>query len=264
MRKKLIGISLFFLISIRPLFGEFRSFDDIFPGLSHEIKATAFTNSGYIKSFEKSKGFFLTSAQGNTGINPQIINSVLNRNPGYLVESILVISSEPDEKNLLDVYNALGNIRALKGRLYLSHTRNQETPLFEDATRLVSDRNNTAVNDPPPARSVPAVETIYIRLKDVNFGNSYYRADMSLAQNSLLYRLSNYRNLTYFLIPVIREEKFIAQLYFELIQEGILVYSLAGADVSDFAASRVDMGSAISKRLAVIISWVVEGIGSTR
>ncbi|MCL2066594.1 MAG: hypothetical protein FWG99_03915 [Treponema sp.] len=264
MPKKLIGFFLFFLLSGWNSFGEFRSFNDIFPDLSPEIQVSAFTNSGYIKSFEKSKGFVLTGSQRNAGINSRIINAVLGGNPGYLVESILVISSEPDEKRLIDVYNALGNIRALKGRLYLSHTRNQETPLFEDATRLVSDRNNTAVNDPPPAISIPSSETIFIRLKDVNFGNSYYRADMSLAQNSLLYRLSNYRNLTYFLFPVIREEKFVAQLYFELIQEGILVYSLAGADVSDFAASRVDMGSAISKRLAVIISWVVEGIGSTR
>jgi hypothetical protein len=59
---------------------------------------------------------------------------------------------------------------------------------------------------------------------------------------------------------VIKEEKFIAQLYFELIQEGILIYSIAGADVSDFVSSRIDMSSAISKRLAVIIAWVAEGI----
>ncbi|MDR2257702.1 MAG: hypothetical protein LBE14_00980, partial [Treponema sp.] len=60
--------------------------------------------------------------------------------------------------------------------------------------------------------------------------------------------------------PVIKEEKFIAQLYFEPITEGVLVYSIAGADVSDFVASKIHMPSAIAKRLAVIISWVVDGI----
>jgi hypothetical protein len=63
------------------------------------------------------------------------------------------------------------------------------------------------------------------------------------------------------LIPVIKQEKFTAQLYFEPITEGILVYGLAGADVSDFIMSRMDMSSAIGKRLAVIISWVIDGWG---
>jgi hypothetical protein len=59
---------------------------------------------------------------------------------------------------------------------------------------------------------------------------------------------------------VIREGRFIAQLYFEPIQEGILIYSIAGADIPEIFASRIDMNSAISKRLAVITSWAAEGI----
>jgi hypothetical protein len=83
---------------------------------------------------------------------------------------------------------------------------------------------------------------------------------MTLDQRSLCYSLTNNRNLSYFLVPVIKEEKFIAQLYFEPIAEGMLIYGLAGADVSDFVSSKIDMESAISKRLSVIISWVAEGI----
>jgi hypothetical protein len=83
---------------------------------------------------------------------------------------------------------------------------------------------------------------------------------MVLDQRGLRYSLSNNKSLTYFLIPVIKEEKFTAQLYFEPIQEGILIYGLAGADVSNFVSSRIDMASAISKRLAVIISWVADEI----
>jgi hypothetical protein len=83
---------------------------------------------------------------------------------------------------------------------------------------------------------------------------------MSLNRGGLSYSLSNFKSLTYLLIPVIREEKFTAQLYFEPIAEGILIYGLAGADVSDFVSSRINMASAIDKRLTVIISWVAEGI----
>jgi len=160
------------------------------------------------------------------------------------------------------VYNVLGNIKGLKGSLYNSHTRKKEIPLFEDATRIISDKKTTPIADPAPAVSVPAAETIYIRLKDVNFGNTYYRADMAVLKNGLRYTLSNFKNITYLLIPVIREEKFIAQLYIEPINEGVLIYSIAGTDISDFFASRVSVDSAILKRLSAITSWVAEGITS--
>jgi hypothetical protein len=162
--------------------------------------------------------------------------------------------------SLLDVYNALGNIRGLKGRLYHSATRNEKIPLFEDVTRIEGPKKNNPVADPPPAARIPPSETIYMRLKDANFGNSFYRGDIALFQRGLRCSLTNNKNINYLFIPVIKEEKFIVQLYFEVISEGILIYSLAGADVSDFVSSRIDMSSAINKRLAVIISWAAEGI----
>jgi hypothetical protein len=83
---------------------------------------------------------------------------------------------------------------------------------------------------------------------------------MSLNQYGFLYTLANYKDMTYLFIPVIKEEKFIAQFYFEPVAEGILIYSIAGADVSDFISSKINMPSAIRKRLEVILSWIVDGI----
>jgi hypothetical protein len=161
------------------------------------------------------------------------------------------------------VYNALSAIRGLAGRTYHSATRRKEIPLFEDATRLESAAKNTPVPDPGPAAAVPPSETVYVRLKDANFGNSHYRGEVAIDHYGLRYRLSNNRNLNYLFIPVIKAEQFTALLYFEPIEEGILIYSIAGADVSDFVSSNIDMPSAISKRLAVIVSWVADGIGDS-
>jgi hypothetical protein len=245
---------VFFLAS--PLFCQPRQFDTIFPNLPLNTRNAVFSANGYIKSTEKAAGWDLISGS-RSNFNPEIAAAVINKSPVFLVESLLVI---PADKTLLNVYNALGRIRDLKGKQYQSHTRGRSVPLFEDATRIESARNTNPIADPQPALSVPRSETIYIKLKDTNFGTSYYRCDMSLDQYGLLYRLTNNKNLTYLFIPVIREEKFTAQLYFEAIEEGILVYSVAGADVSDFVAGRVDMPSAISKRLEVIISWVADGL----
>ena len=235
-----------------------RTFADIFPALSPAVRETVFTARGYSKSYKTS--FSDIAGSTRSAIEPHIINAVLNKRPGFLVESILVIPCATDEHSLLNAYNALGKIQGLKGRLYHSHTRGEDVPLFEEVTRIESEKRNVPVNDPPPAARIPSSEIVYMRLKDVNFGNSFYRGDLTLERRGLRYSLSNFKNLTYFLIPVIKEERFIAQLYFEPISEGILIYALAGADVSDFISSRIDMPSAISKRLAVIIDWIAEGI----
>ncbi|MDR0289785.1 MAG: hypothetical protein LBI06_02505 [Treponema sp.] len=239
-----------------------RSFDEIFPGLPLAVRAEAFSGEGYLRSSQRADPSILASSS-RSAIDPQIINAVLQKQPGYLVESILVIPGRPGEYSLLKVYNALGKIRGLRGRLYHSHTRDETVPLFEEVTRIESARRNNPIEDPPPAARIPNSETIYMRFKDINFGNTYYRGEMALARRGLRYSLSNFRNMTYFFVPVIKEEMFNVQLYFEPISEGILIYTLAGADVSDLIATRADMASAISKRLAVIIGWVAEGIKGT-
>jgi hypothetical protein len=255
-------VFVFFAVLLRcsPLFAETRSLDAIFPNLSAETRSAAFSSAGYIKSSERASGF---SRLDSSGLDSGISGAVLDKNPGFLVESLLVIPLKNRKISLLDVYNALENIRGLKGRLYHSHTRDEDVPLFEDATRVESARKTNPIPDPGPASRIPDSETVYIRLKDVNFGNSYYRGDIIPDEFGLRYRLSNNKNLTYLFIPVIKEEKFVAQLYFEIVREGVLVYSIAGADVSGFVSSKIDMPSAISKRLAVIISWVADGINDT-
>jgi hypothetical protein len=236
-----------------------RSFNEIFPEIPAAVREAVFTREGYTKSTQKISSSNLV-ASGKSAVDPQIIESVFSKRPGFLVESIMVIPDKSEKYSLLNVYNALGRTRGLKGRLYRSQTRNEFVPLFEDVTRLESAKKNVPIPDPAPASNIPPSETIFMRLKDVNFGDSYYRGEMTLFQRGLRYSLSNYKNISYFFVRVLKEEKFNAQFYLELIKEGILLYSLAGADVSDFISSRIDMESAISKRIAVIIGWVVDGI----
>jgi len=236
-----------------------RSFDDIFPGLPPAARGAAFSQAGYFRTYERANDAMQDAHVFQSGLCRGLADAALAVQPVVLVESILVLPGEEGGRTLLDVYNAISQVRDLRGRTYDSHRRG-EIPLFEDATRIDAARRNAAIEDPPPASSVPQSETIYMRLRDANFGNTFYRAQMDLDGRGMRLSLTNNRSITYFMFPAIREERFVAQMYFEPIAEGILIYSIAGVDVSNFVASMIHIPSAISRRLAVIIGWAADGI----
>jgi len=241
---------------------QYRSINSIFPELSQSIMSEILSDAGYLNTSQQADGFNIIARNPGCGLDSQIISMALMNNPRVIVESIKVIPAPAGSVSLLNIYNALGKVRDLKGRLYDSTTKGRSVPLFEDASRIVSDRDLTNIPDPQASSFIPAFETIYIRLKDANFGNTYYRGQVALFNRGIRYTLTNFRNMTYLFVTVIRQEQFTAQLYFEQIQEGILLYSIAGADMSNFVSSLIDVPSAIAKRLAVITSWAEDGINS--
>jgi hypothetical protein len=257
--KKTIFLSLMFLTAFS-LFGQrggLRSFDDLFPGLEPEKRSQAFSG-GYLEAREKDNILRLLPSDD---IASRIAGAaVIDMHPYCLVESITVIPVRDEKMELVAIYNAMGKIGDLKGRLYHSFTRDEYVPLFEEATRIEGPRRTRSVPDPADSRVLPRSDRIYICLKDINFGNSYYQADIFTAPHGLLYGLSNFRNLSYGIIPVIKEKKFSAQFYVEPLEEGVLVYSIAAAEVSEFIAGRIDIPSAIRKRLEVILGWLIDNI----
>jgi hypothetical protein len=250
-------VLLFLVCCAIPAFPQFRSFKDLFPGYDERQKSQVFSPDGIMLTSEKSDTLtLLPIALSGLGFKEQIGRT----NPSFLVESLVVIPFDQGPPDLLGVYNSIGKVRGLKGRIYSSFTRKSEVALFEDATRLESDRRLNPIPDPDPVRTLPSEETIFMRLKDANFGNSFYRAEISFTSHGFLYSLSNFKKLSYLFITVINEDKFFSRFYMEPLAEGVLIYSVSGAEVSDFVAKRVDMPSAIAKRLRVITGWVIDGL----
>jgi hypothetical protein len=245
-----------FLVFLCPfLYAQKRSLTEIFPGISGEQRDLVYAGTGLVTTSERSMGY---SVLPLSGIEDDIVSSITGLNPAIIVETLMVI---PDSNalGLIDIYNATGKIRDLKGRLYHSETRKADIPLFEEACRIDS-RRNTILPDPPPASAVPLSETVYLRLKDANFGNCYYRGELSPSGKGLAYRLTNYKNITYIFFTAIKAEKFTAQFYFEPVTEGVLVYGISGVDVSSFVASKIDVASTIAKRIAVLVSWMRDNL----
>jgi hypothetical protein len=72
--------------------------------------------------------------------------------------------------------------------------------------------------------------------------------------------LENYKSIKY-IFPVIKPGNFVSRMYFEVLDEGLLVYDIAGITAPSFAQDMVDVPSAIRKRLNVIDGWILDGLG---
>ena len=130
------SIGLFFVFFLTSTIGAetpLRSFDELFPGFTESKKNEIFSPEGMIRSIRKNEPLEFIPAAGS---EIDLYSAVMKADPSFLAESLLVIPYSGRAIDKLDIYNALGRIGDLKGRLYHSHTRGAEVPLFEEATRL--------------------------------------------------------------------------------------------------------------------------------
>jgi hypothetical protein len=251
MKKLVIAV---ICVSLSGILGaQMRSFSGIYPSLDQNSRTAALSQEGYSKTVSGPGSLSLLPP----GANPAVDSGFLGRNPSFTIEAVRLVPQSPP--GLLAVYNSLRKIQGLKGRVYHSATKDKFVSLFTDAVRVESPRKtSTTLPDPPPASTTQS-ETIYIRLKDANFGNCYYEIKIQPGSRGIFCTLTNFKPLNYGIFPVMKENKFNAFLYVEPVTEGIMVYSAASAEVSDFVSGQIDIPSALRKRLAVIIEWMIDG-----
>ena len=237
-------------------FSQTRHFSDLFPAASSGQRNAAFSSGGYLYNGKQAEELTLLP---QTGENTKITKFSLGSNPGIFLEALRIIPRK--NIDLVSIYNALERIQDLKGRVYLSHSGKKNTPLFTDAMRIESPKKLKAfLPDPPQAVSVPSHETFYVRLTDARFGHCYYEISLASSHQGILYKINNFKSVTYGPFPVMKEKTFTVLFYIEQIQEGLAMYCLVGVEVSDFIAKHVDISSALTKRMDVFISWLLDGI----
>ena len=257
-----LAISVFFFLFgfffISPLCSEpLRSFDDIFPHLGENIKRLAFSEEGLIHTFEKKESPVLIPAP-DSGID--ILNVVMEKTPSHLVEALLVVPHNGKTLDRLDAYNAGRKIRDIKNHFYFSHSKKKNIPVFEETTRIESDKKRNPVDDPPHIMTLPLSETIYLFVKDTTFGNLYVRGNLSTDRYGITYNLTNFAAVRFLIFTVLKAEKFSAVIYLEPVGEGILIYGIAGAYIPDFIANIINISGEIESRLAVLINWITTNL----
>ena len=234
---------------------EIRSLDTIFPNFSQRQKTMAMNDEGFRNSFVKDDSPTLIPAP-DLGID--LLGSVMKKNPSHLIEALAVVPYNERELDLLDIYNALGRIEKIKD--HPASLNGNDFYVFTESTRIESARNRRAVSDPLPAVTLPFSETMHLRLKEINFGNLFIRGDISISVYGITYSMTNFTDVRYFLVPIVRAERFITIIYLEPVKEGILIYSMSGFYLPGFIADSVNLTPNINRRIEIFINWITDGL----
>jgi len=234
---------------------EIRTLDAIFPNLTNRQRITAMGINGL-------RNYFTTDESPVFIPNPELgidlINSVMRKNPSHIIEALAVVPYDGRELDLLDIYNALGRIEKIKDQSVLLN--GNDFYVFTESTRIESARNRRAISDPSPSVTLPFSETMFLRLKEINLGNLFLRGEISIDMYGITYSMTNFTDVRYFLVPIVRTERFITILYLEPVREGILIYSVTGFYIPGFIADRVNLTPNINRRIRIFISWITDGL----
>jgi len=234
---------------------ETRSFGAIFPDFTRRQRMVATSSTGLRHSFmhDEPPAFVPHPSSG-----VDLLGSVMEKDPSHLVETLMLIPYREKEFDLLDIYNALGRVEALKN--YPAVVNGNDLYIFTESTRIESARKRKAIPDPPPALTLPFAETMYVCLKEINFGNLFIRNDIGISMYGITYSMTNFTDVRYFLVPIIKAEKYLTIIYLEPVKEGLLVYSVTGFYLPGFISDRVNLTPNINRRIEILTNWILDGL----
>jgi hypothetical protein len=232
-----------------------RTLDAIFPHFSRMQRMIAMNNRGLRHSFTKDESALLIP---NPDLGIDLLGREMKKNPSHLIEALVVVPYRRKEINLLDIYNALKKKKKIKN--YPASMNGKDLYIFTESARIESARNRKAIPDPVPAVTLPFAETMYICLKEINFGNLFIRTDISISAYGITYSMTNFIDVRYFLMPMMKAERFNTIIYLEPIKEGVLIYSITGFYLPGFIADRVNLTPNRNRRIEIFINWITDGL----
>ena len=232
-----------------------RSLDEVFPNFSQRQKRMLIEDQGLRYHFTRNESPTLIP---NPDLEINLLSSVMRKNPSHLIEALVVVPYNEKEFDLLDIYNALGRIEKIKD--HSIPVGGNDLNIFTESTRLENARNRRAVSDPSPATSLPFSETMHLRLKEYSFGNLFLRGEISISTHGITYSMTNFTDVRYFLVPIMKAERFTTIIYLEPIEEGVLIYNITGFYLPGFIADRVNLTPNINRRIQIFINWITEGL----
>ena len=185
-------------------------------------------------------------------------------NPDVFTEGLYLIPY-PEGKDSIDleIYNLTRKVSAISEVIYLSSRRNAYVPLFDDVYAVSDPKKKQPIED-PLVNAIPAEDTVFMHMKEINLGKSIYRVDYLWDGENLGFFLENLGSLR-FLIKVVDKNNMQISMVFIPVDEGFLVYGSCGVKLSNPKAvfNMMDPYTAFYRRLYAMETWIYNTMHGT-
>ncbi|MFP4510935.1 MAG: DUF6675 family protein, partial [Spirochaetaceae bacterium] len=149
----------------------------------------------------------------------------------------------------------LRSISRMQGIEYYSERRNRMRVLFEQSYTVAEAGGDNRIAD-RHVTSIPREETLYARQEDGTFGDHAYAITYRRHANGLSLDLTNLDPLRYAFFPAVSARGLRIVLFVTPADEGVLVYSIALADVPRIPVFTGRVAISFENRLIAVTNWL--------
>jgi len=174
----------------------------------------------------------------------------LYRKPAFIAES----SDGWSDTQRTGVFNQIMAVSSMTGLQYYSASRGTMRTFYEYS--YVVDGPDTKKRIPDPVfTGVPEALTLFVRQKDLTFGDNIYRYDIVANQDAIYLTQVNITALTITLIPVIRRGNLTTVMAVIDCGDSILIYAASMAKALSFPGLWDRISDSFSNRAQAVLNW---------
>ena len=179
--------------------------------------------------------------------------------PNITVEALRLYRKRSSQGNWTasertELYNGIVAISTLKGLEYFSKSRNAMHLLYETSTVIDGPASKNPRPDPVFSQP-PATLSVYVRQKDLTFGDNIYQFTYYAGESSFIVVQDNITGLTYGPVTVINKNKLRSVVAVFDCGPYLLVYAASMAKASMIPGMKQRAGESIFNRANALLLW---------
>ena len=179
--------------------------------------------------------------------------------PNIVVESLRLYKKPSSQavwtaSERTELFNGIIALSTLKGIEYFSKSRNKMHLLYESSVIIDGPVNKNP--RPDPVFGIPHAElSVYVRKKDLTFGDNVYEATYYSGESSFIVLLDNVTALSYGFVTVVGKNKFKTVVAIFDCGPYLLVYAASMAKAVSLPGMNERVGNSFANRAEAVLHW---------
>jgi hypothetical protein len=182
--------------------------------------------------------------------------------PGVMVEALVRYEKPKNaarpswtEAERKALFNEVVALSSLEGIQYYSASRKTMRTFYE-SSRVIDGPESKRVLPDPFFSDPPALLSLYVRQKDLTFGDNIYRYDYRTGEDFLVLIQENLTSMNNGIIPVLGKNKLRSLVALIDAEDSFLVYFVSMAKATAIPGIKERVGASFTNRAEAVLKWI--------